>query len=314
VEDIGKIFGDVIGQVVGSPPVQIGARLIVAYLVVLWLASAFWVFRDARRRTKNVLSPYLGAGGVVALTPFLFPLGVIAYRVVRPPETVSERAARDLESYVLAASVDHTRCRTCGRTVDETWMRCPACGSDLAVACPACGGRVEFDWSVCAWCAHDLEPLGDAATMPAPVVPIDVPAALADLGVAPLEPVDPLEDVPLDEPTAVDEQPRRGAIPGWDPTVVLPAAELAEASSEAPPRDHAEETEAGGGVPVFDPIAPGAPAAAWTTTWAASDGERSARSSTSPGTSGSSASRGSRTERRKQRVTVPPELERRHRR
>src|SRR6188768_2885378 len=108
MQDLGQIFGDVIGQVLGSPPVQIGARLIVAYLAILWLAAAFWVFRDARRRTKDVISPYVAAGGVVALTPFLFPLGVIAYRVVRPPETVTERAARDLESYVLAASVDHT--------------------------------------------------------------------------------------------------------------------------------------------------------------------------------------------------------------
>lgn len=310
MQEIGQIFGDVIGQVVGSPPIQIGARLVVAYLVILWLASAFWVFRDARRRTKNVLTPYVGAGGVVALTPFLFPLGVIAYRVVRPPETVSERAARDLESYVLAASVDHSRCRTCARTVDETWMRCPACGADLAVACPACGGRVELDWSVCAWCAHDLEPLGDAATMPAAMVPIDVPAAIADLGMAPLEPADELDDVPLDEPAATDEQPRPGAIPGWDPTVVLPAAELADASSEAPPpSDDGQETEVG--MPVFDPIAPGAAAAAWTTTRAASDGQRAGRSSMSPGSSGS---RESRTDRRKQRVTVSPELERRHRR
>ena len=308
MQDIGQIFGDIIGQVLGSPPVQIGARLIVAYLAILWLATAFWVFRDARRRTKDVISPYVAAGGVVALTPFLFPLGVIAYRVVRPPETVTERAARDLESYVLAASVDHTRCRTCARTVDETWMRCPACGADLAVGCPACGGRVEFDWSVCAWCAHDLEPLGDAATMPAQVLPIDVPAAMADLGVEPLASVEGLDDVPPAEPAASAE-PRTGAIPVWDPTVVLPAE--AEVSPEAvTPGAGADADETEVGVPVFDPLAPGAPAAAWTTTTAATDGERSEWSSASPWAS----SRGPRTERRKQRVTVPPELERRHRR
>jgi double zinc ribbon protein len=241
----------------------------------------------------------VAAGGVVALTPFLFPLGVIAYRVVRPPETVTERAARDLESYVLAASVDHTRCRTCSRTVDETWMRCPACGADLAVACPACGGRVGFDWSVCAWCAHDLEPLGDAATMPAHVVPIDVPAAMADLGGGPLATTEALDRLPAEEPASTE--PRTGAIPGWDPTVVLPA--VPESSPDAPPPGDGAPDDTAVGIPVFDPLAPGAASPARTTTWAATDDERTSASSWS--------SRGSRAERRTERVTVPPELERR---
>lgn len=311
MQDIGQIFGDVIGQVLGSPPVQIGARLIVGYLGILWLASAFWVFRDARRRTKDLISPYVAAGGVVALTPFLFPLGVIAYRVVRPPETITERAARDLESYVLAASVDHTRCRSCARSVDDTWLRCPACGADLAAACPACGGRVEFDWSVCAWCAHDLEPLGDAATMPAQVVPIDVPAAVADLGAASLAAADELDGLPNDDPAAWTE-PRPGAIPGWDPTLVVPATPGVAAAAEPPgaqigpepPGDDASiPSEVG--VPVFDPLAPGAVAAAWTTTRDAD--ERDERSS--PSTSASS--RGPRVDRRTEPVMVPPEAERR---
>jgi predicted RNA-binding Zn-ribbon protein involved in translation (DUF1610 family) len=298
MEDLGQIFGDVVGQALGSPPVQIGARLIVAYLAILWLASAFWVFRDARRRTKDLISPYVAAGGVVALTPFLFPLGVIAYRVVRPPETVTERAARDLESYVLAASVDHTRCRSCARAVDETWMRCPACGADLAVACAACGGRVEFDWSVCAWCAHDLQPLGDSATMPAHVVPIDVPAAMADLGAAPPA-IEDLEEPQADGPGTWGE-PRAGAIPGWDSTVVLPATAGAPAPATAGEMS-SDDTQVG--IPVFDPHAPGAAAAAWTATW---DDRGS-----SPMPSSSSARGSSGTERRQRRVTVPPELERR---
>jgi len=323
VQDLGNIFSGLIGQVLGSAPVQIGSRLVVAYLAILWLASAFWVFRDARRRTKDLISPYVAAGGVVALTPFLFPLGVIAYRVVRPPETITERAARDLESYVLAASVDHTRCRSCGRTVEETWMRCPACGADLAVACPACGGRVEFDWSVCAWCAHDLDPLGDAATMPAPIVPIDVPAAMADLGAAPPvtdeEVEEPLSERPVAAAAAIPPadagsrrpapRARRGAIPGWDPRVVLPPTAAPATRGAATSRGNEpvaspssgtsamDETEVG--VPVIDPDAPGAAARTWTTT-TAKDRKRPASSSPS-----------SRTERRKQRVTVPPELERR---
>jgi hypothetical protein len=208
--DLQKTFDDVVNGIIGSPFVQIGWRLIVAYVVIIWLATAYWTFRDLHQRTRNPIAPYLAAGGVLALTPLAFPLALVAYRVVRPPETAAERRARELEAYVLASEVGRSACAGCGRTVDEMWMRCPACGLQLAISCRACGARVEPDWSVCAWCARDLQPAGVAAVEAPP--PLPVPEILA---------------VP-DEP----EREPRGAIAGWDPTVRMPGEEVAAVRGE----------------------------------------------------------------------------------
>ena len=40
---------DTIGGVIGSPVVQFGLRMIGVYLIVLWIATAYWAFRDMKR-------------------------------------------------------------------------------------------------------------------------------------------------------------------------------------------------------------------------------------------------------------------------
>ena len=66
-------------------------RLGVVFLIAIWLACAYWVFKDARRRIDdNILV------AVAALTGLVFgPVGLIVYVIVRPPEyleDVRERA------------------------------------------------------------------------------------------------------------------------------------------------------------------------------------------------------------------------------
>ena len=60
---------------------------------VLWLASAFWVFRDARRRIAQHwivgVATLLGLG-----VPFLGP---IVYLFFRPPEYLEDVRERELE-------------------------------------------------------------------------------------------------------------------------------------------------------------------------------------------------------------------------
>ena len=194
MDELFQIVGDTISKVLAHPIVQIVIWLTALYLVILWLAAAYWTYRDAHLRTRNALVPYLAAAGIVVMTPIAFLLALIAYRIVRPPETIAERRARDLEAYVFAAEVASLSCAQCGAAVGDDWMRCPACGNQLAIPCNACGGRIEPDWSVCAWCARDLEPFGEPS-VEAPV----------------------LRRVPAPVEAAVDavEPKRRGAIEGW---------------------------------------------------------------------------------------------------
>lgn len=228
MDDLFGMFGDAVAGILSHPLVQLSLALIAAYLVILWLASAYWTFRDLRHRTRDPLMPYVAAGGVVAMTPFAFPLALLAYRVVRPPETLAERRTRDLESYVLQAEVAAPTCVACGATVHDDWMRCPACGTELATACRSCGGRIEPDWSVCAWCARDLEPFGLPTVEPPATLPVPVMATSM-----PEEPAEP---------------EARGAIPGWraDPEDAEPAWSPAPTATAGSRRSAAGTSEEAG--------------------------------------------------------------------
>ena len=75
--------GSALAGFFGSPVVQFVIYSILAYLVVLWLASAYWVFRDMQQRTENAILPYLAASLVIVFLP-VFPLAVFVYKIIRP--------------------------------------------------------------------------------------------------------------------------------------------------------------------------------------------------------------------------------------
>jgi len=154
LDSIGKTIGDIIG----SPVVQIGARLIFVYIVVLWIATAYWAFRDMQQRSDNAILPYVVAAGIILFTPFLFVFAVWVYKIVRPHEKIGEVWERNLAEEALLNEVESVRhCPTCERRVDEEWIICPSCRTRLNRVCPNCSRLVGLDWSLCAWCGKDFE-------------------------------------------------------------------------------------------------------------------------------------------------------------
>lgn len=154
--EILDIIGETFGSFLGHPAVLATAQLAAVYLVVLWLASAWWVWRDARARYRDAIAPYVAAAGIVLVTPLLFPLAAVVYRVLRPSRTVAAAEAEDLQLTMLEEEASRPACGRCGSLVDEEWVACPACGIALAVRCEACGRPLELDWTICAWCAADV--------------------------------------------------------------------------------------------------------------------------------------------------------------
>jgi RNA polymerase subunit RPABC4/transcription elongation factor Spt4 len=159
---------------IASPVVQIGIRAIGLYIALIWLASAFWAYRDMRNRSNNPVAPYLAAALVVVFTPVLFPFGLLLYRIVRPKETLAEANDRALaEEAMLAEVASKPHCANCARPVHEDWILCPTCRNRLRRVCPDCERLCELDWSICAWCGKDFEraePIA-AAYMPPAVAP-----------------------------------------------------------------------------------------------------------------------------------------------
>ncbi len=183
-------IGDSIASFFNSPLVKMGLQAIGVYVVVIWLASAYWAFRDMQGRTANPVMPYLAAALVIGFTPVFFLFGVLVYRIIRPQERLGEAYERGLAEEALIAEIEQIEhCATCGRKVDEDWIICPTCRTRLKRVCPHCSKLVGLDWSLCAWCGRDFErrdALAAVGTMPARPVREAPPGIVPAHDVAPV--------------------------------------------------------------------------------------------------------------------------------
>ena len=158
MEQILATIGDAFGGIFSSPILQFGLRALGIYLVILWLATAYWAFRDMQQRSDNAILPYLASAGIILFTPVFFVLGVWVYKIIRPHEKIGEVWERNLAEEALLAEVEAIHhCPTCERRIDDEWIICPTCRTRLNRVCPNCSRLVGLDWSLCAWCGKDFE-------------------------------------------------------------------------------------------------------------------------------------------------------------
>jgi hypothetical protein len=184
-----EIFGEIgkaLGGFFGSAPVQLALQAIAIYLIILWLAGAYWAFRDMQQRTENPILPYVAASFIIVFTPIFFPLAIFVYKIIRPHEKIGEVYERNLAEEALLAEVEAIHsCPTCARRVNDEWIICPTCRTRLNRVCPNCSRLVGLDWSLCAWCGKDFErrEMGAAAIAgPRPAAIMPLPGAIDETG------------------------------------------------------------------------------------------------------------------------------------
>jgi Double zinc ribbon len=149
----------------------VSRNLALFFVVVFWLATAFWVYKDARRRVGD---PWLVA--MAALLGLLPPfVGPIIYLFFRPPESIEDRRERELEIRAIEESLSQRglRCPVCRGQVDAAFLVCPVCTTRLKQACSACGAPLEPIWQACPYCATSVPPAG--VTGEAALQPLRVP-------------------------------------------------------------------------------------------------------------------------------------------
>jgi hypothetical protein len=129
---------------------DVARNLGIFLVVVFWLATAYWVLKDARRR---IADPWLVAMAVVLglVPPFVGPL---VYMLFRPAETLDEVRERELELRAMEERLaDDLRCPTCRGRVESSFVVCPVCTTRLKQACTSCGAPLEAIWQACPYCA-----------------------------------------------------------------------------------------------------------------------------------------------------------------
>ncbi len=141
---------------IASSTVDVARNVGILLGVVFWLATVYWVYKDARRRIED---PWLVGMATVlgAVPPFLGPL---IYMLFRPPEYLDEVRERELEMLAMEERLaDHgLRCPVCRGPVDASFLVCPVCTTRLKQACTECAAPLEPIWQVCPYCATPVPP------------------------------------------------------------------------------------------------------------------------------------------------------------
>ncbi|HEY6054598.1 MAG TPA: zinc ribbon domain-containing protein, partial [Gaiellaceae bacterium] len=133
------------------------------FLIVFWLATAFWVYKDARRRIEDRW--LVVTSTALALVPPL--LGPFIYMLFRPPEYLEDVRERELEIKAMERRLGgrDLHCPVCRAEVDSSFLVCPVCTTRLRQACTSCGAPLEALWQVCPFCETPIE----ADTAPVPI-------------------------------------------------------------------------------------------------------------------------------------------------
>ncbi len=157
-EELTQGIGEAWTSFVNNPLVGLAFQLNVIYVVMLWLGTAYWAFRDMQARTENPILPYFSAALIIFFTPLLFVFAVVLYLIVRPRETLAEVYERSLAEESLLAEVEKNHlCPVCRERVQSDWLVCPNCRTRLHRVCPSCNRLAQPEWPLCAYCGHEFQ-------------------------------------------------------------------------------------------------------------------------------------------------------------
>lgn len=128
---------------------QVVLAFVGAFTLALWLSMIVWTFRDARARSRDVFAVLLATLMVVLFGP----LGLLLYFLLRPQVTLAELYERSLEEEALLQDLEEQqRCPGCSRAVENAWMVCPDCHTQLKKRCHSCEELLHLKWNVCPFC------------------------------------------------------------------------------------------------------------------------------------------------------------------
>jgi hypothetical protein len=139
---------------INSNGLDLAVRLLILFLVVIWLALIYWTYADARRRIDDPM--LIACATAASLFPFV---GTIVYMIVRPPEYLEDVRERELEIQAAEArlhQLHYLLCPHCDHEVERDFLRCPSCLRKLKDPCVTCGKPLDPAWSICPYCESEV--------------------------------------------------------------------------------------------------------------------------------------------------------------
>ena len=138
-----------------STGVTVARNVAIVLAVVFWLALAYWVNRDARRRIRDPFLRFLAT--LLGLVPYI---GSLVYLLFRPAETLHDVRSRRVELQALEQQLARAEpgCPVCNFPVERDYLACPVCTTMLRQPCARCDAPLEPLWQMCPYCATPIEP------------------------------------------------------------------------------------------------------------------------------------------------------------
>jgi Double zinc ribbon len=130
-------------------------NLALLFVLVFWVATVYWVYKDARRRIEDPLLVWVSTG--LGVVPFIGPL---IYMLFRPPEYLEDVRERELEIKAMEKRLGgrDLHCPVCRAEVEADFVICPVCTTKLRQACVTCNRPLEPLWQLCPYCETPIDP------------------------------------------------------------------------------------------------------------------------------------------------------------
>jgi hypothetical protein len=114
-------------------------NLAIFFVLVFWVATVYWVNKDAKRRIEDPLIVWVVTA--IGVVPFIGPL---IYMLFRPPEYLDDIRERELEIKAMEKRLGgrDLHCPVCRADVEEEFLICPVCTTKLRDLQQAARGAV----------------------------------------------------------------------------------------------------------------------------------------------------------------------------
>lgn len=150
--------------------------VLVAYLLIMWVAALVWTYRDIVARTRDTFTQTIS---LVLVLVFNLP-GLLLYLILRPKDTLADQYDRQLEAEALLHELqEQATCPRCRRKIESDFVACPYCREQLRVSCQSCGKAMAPTWVMCAYCGTERPDMAPPPRQHAAAVPSVTPSAAA---------------------------------------------------------------------------------------------------------------------------------------